>query len=212
MQARQPLVSTPPRVTLGPLRPVAADSRPLAHNRQRSKWTKTSVAEVTAAMTFEPRIDGSAASVLTACMGLGGYWWFVLVPSERAALAKEKRKGALGEYLKVRCNVSMCSHWPIITYFYQEVNNDPQRSLERWFYTDWLQSKWFKAKTAAGLKRTEGIPSSEGADGLLEGPPSDNLLKPTYETPTPSFWSLDNPIVAAAALIATLGLASSVIH
>jgi hypothetical protein len=38
-------------------------------------------------------------------MGLGGYWWLVIVPSERAALAREKRRGALGEYLKVGSKV-----------------------------------------------------------------------------------------------------------
>ncbi|KAG1665042.1 hypothetical protein FOA52_003218 [Chlamydomonas sp. UWO 241] len=45
---------------------------------------------------------------------------------------------------------------------------------------------------------------------LLSRPPSEDLLRPSYETPTPSFWSLDNPIVAAGALIAALGAVSSV--
>ncbi len=51
--------------------------------------------------TFEPQMDPTAAVPLVLTLGLLGYWWFVLVPSERAALAKEKRRGAVGEYLQV---------------------------------------------------------------------------------------------------------------
>ena len=51
--------------------------------------------------TFEPHVDGSSLVVLGVFAGLAAYWWLVLVPSERASLAREKRRGAVGQYLQV---------------------------------------------------------------------------------------------------------------
>ncbi|GAX82054.1 hypothetical protein CEUSTIGMA_g9482.t1 [Chlamydomonas eustigma] len=149
---------------------------------------------------FEPHVDAAVLAsqlvVASSSLGLGAYWWFVVVPSERAALAKAKRKGGVGEYLK-------------------EVKSDPDRKLEQWFYTDWLRSSWFQAKmarevqtesTAANIiieaTATDSSSSTSTSKDLSEDEkPNPNLLQPTFETPTPSFWSLDNPIVAAMALI-----------
>jgi len=173
-------------------------------------------------MVFEPQVDPVAAaaqlSVLAASVGLAAYWWNVVVPSERASLAKAKRRGGVGEYLA-------------------EVNEDPERKLEQWFYTDWLRSSWFQARfgkraraarSAADAAETSrvasrssvGKPAEGGADTQLQGQPADDplsgpanqdLLKPSYETPTPSFFSLDNPIVATAVLLIVFGLSSSVL-
>jgi hypothetical protein len=59
---------------------------------------------------FEPHVDAAVLAsqlvVASSSLGLGTYWWFVVVPSERAALAKAKRKGDVGQYLKASkcCN------------------------------------------------------------------------------------------------------------
>ena len=51
----------------------------------------------TAAVGFQPQMDPSVAAaqlaVLATTLGTAGYWWLVLVPSERVSLAKNKRKG-----------------------------------------------------------------------------------------------------------------------
>lgn len=53
---------------------------------------------------FEPRADpavlGSQLVVLGATVGAGAYWWYVVVPSERASLARSKRRGSVREYLQ----------------------------------------------------------------------------------------------------------------
>ena len=120
----------------------------------------------------------------------------------------------------------------------QEVKGDPSRGMERWFYSDWLRSSWFQAQwtrqqrgavqplpeepprsgealeeprqseageTAALLSSTAGRGEAEDP---LDAPANRNLLQPSYDTPTPRFWSMDNPIVAAMTLIAALGLVS----
>lgn len=62
------------------------------------------------------------AVVLAATGGAAWFWWAVLVPSERASVGRSKRMGALGQYL-------------------DDLENSEGRSLERWFYTDWLRQR-----------------------------------------------------------------------
>jgi hypothetical protein len=62
------------------------------------------VVSVVGKMTFEPQMDysvfGAQLTVVGMSCGLAAYWWFVIVPSERASLARRKR-GVLGAYLEV---------------------------------------------------------------------------------------------------------------
>jgi len=98
----------------------------------------------------------------------------------------------------------------------QEVQSDPGRKLEQWFYTDWLRSSWFQAMMARDDRRKPVSDATQNSQppstGSSTGSHNDvavaedekanpNLLQPSFETPTPSFWSLDNPIVAAMVLI-----------
>ncbi|KAG2496872.1 hypothetical protein HYH03_005272 [Edaphochlamys debaryana] len=162
----------------------------------------------------EPSVLIAQGVVLLSTVTAGAYWWLVVVPSERAALGRSKRMGAMASYL-------------------QELERPEaaeQKKLERWFYTDWLRQRELRqqrrAQTAADSASAstsqpqqaqaqaqngtagpgpvqdpyDNLPDSAGAD--------DNLLRPTAATPTPRFLSLDNPIVATAALLLLVGLAS----
>lgn len=153
---------------------------------------------------FEPRIDTSALvseSITILVIGASAaYWWLVIVPSERAALASSKRSGPVRKYLEE---------------LRPAANGDgdgagspstEDRSIERWFYTDYMKQPWFK--TPKQVEQTPEDVSSDrgrGVEGWRE------LLKPTISTPTPKFWSLDNPIVASLALIMAGGVVSELI-
>lgn len=108
--------------------------------------------------------------------------------------------------------------------------------LERWFYTDWLQQREKRRQrlgkpaasaAAAGSAASPAAasPTATPADASDGGAPSpedpytgehvpysDDLLRPTVETPTPRFLSLDNPLVATAALLTLVGVVSTLLH
>lgn len=122
------------------------------------------------------------------------------MPTARATLAKSKRKGEVGEYLKEL-----------------QVADPGTRQAERWFYTDWLNqlskrralNAWGNAGSpTAGSGSSSGVPPL--APSSLDGPADENLLRPSYETPTPRFFSLDNPLIAAGAFIGGAVLLASV--
>jgi len=101
----------------------------------------------------------------------------------------------------------------------QGIQRDPERKLERWFYTDWLQSSWFQAMARKRGQREEAL-GEDSSGTLIQGVdessesdlpsdfPSGNLLQPSFATPNPRFWSLDNPLVATAILISMVILLS----
>lgn len=62
------------------------------------------------------------------CAGLYSFWDKQIVPQKRAELAASKRKGEIKEYL-------------------EEVSMDGNRTLEQWFFNDWLNPS--KEKKAA---------------------------------------------------------------
>lgn len=142
------------------------------------------------------------------------YWWYVIVPQERTRLGRSKRMGDVKEYL-------------------EELEGDKGRRLERWFYSDWLQQRAKRRQqraqasaaaeaptanqAAEGQQGSYGAQSSQAADApsrrAEEGssapspaPQSkQSLLRPPSDaTPTPRFASMDNPLVAAAALLALM--------
>ncbi|EKX51354.1 hypothetical protein GUITHDRAFT_151048 [Guillardia theta CCMP2712] len=82
------------------------------------------------------------------------YWWFVLVPSERRDLAKNKNKGGLNNYL-------------------EDLERSPKnaRRLEKWFYTEWLERR----RKVRGLKISEEVNLSI-AEELRRARPTPNFI------------------------------------
>jgi hypothetical protein len=133
------------------------------------------------------------------------------VPSARRTLAKEKRAGPFNEYLV-------------------GLQQDPGgKKVERWFFTDYLRqlerrqelARGAAAKRAAAASTAttvqqpqqqhqqpeELVEQQQPASSLQQEPPQD-----VYVDKQPSFWSLDNPILATAALLGAIVLISSVLH
>lgn len=102
--------------------------------------------------TFEPHVDPSTVLsetvVLLSTIGLAGYWWLVIVPSERRSLSKNKRKGPLSQYLA-------------------DLRGDDSRRLERWFYTDWLT----RLPGSSRGERQAGPSASEPGEAEPASPP-----------------------------------------
>lgn len=146
-------------------------------------------------VAFEPSVSSAALLpqlvVLATTFGLAGYWWLIFVPSERASLARSKRGGELKEYL-------------------QALESDRSRSLERWFYTDWLNKR---AKLAAGTTLADNQPDLQKSEPKSDAaqPADISELNPSTKpqpNDQPAFWSLDNPVVLVGMLLAlTVGQA-----
>jgi len=153
-------------------------------------------------VTFEPQIDSQALTaqlvVLSMTAATAAFWWFSVVPSARRTLAKEKRQGPLNEYLL-------------------ELQSNPNKQLERWFYTDWLQQLQRKQDMAAAAraKRAAAASTTEVQQQALEEQRFQQNQEEQQHAETdqqPSFWSLDNPILATAAALAGVGVVSSLLH
>jgi hypothetical protein len=176
---------------------------------------------------LEPvQVDAQALSaqlvVLTVTGSTALYWWYSVVPSARRTLAKEKRSGPLSEYL-------------------QDLQQNPNKPVERWFYTDWLRQlerRQQMAKAAAAKHAAAGAAgpassmpqqvSMQGQTELLpqqaqQGAVSQDDIKQASsmqdvapaeadDDKQPSFWSLDNPILATVAMLTAAALVSSVLH
>ncbi|KXZ54263.1 hypothetical protein GPECTOR_5g352 [Gonium pectorale] len=169
-------------------------------------------------MVFEPRapdpgVLAAQAAVLVLTGAAAAYWWLVVVPSERAALGRSKRRGPVDSYLREL----------------ETPGAEQDRRLERWFYTDWLkrredlrQRKQQRGAAAAPspASAAEAPPHQQASSeaGGAAAPPdpydgrqpyNEDLLRPSVDTPTPRFFSLDNPIVATGALLLLAGLVSA---
>ncbi|KAG2425661.1 hypothetical protein HXX76_013504 [Chlamydomonas incerta] len=166
-----------------------------------------------AAMVFEPQAPDASvlaaqALVLLLTAGAGAYWWYVVVPTERAAVGRSKRLGALNSYLGEL----------------EAPQATQERKLERWFYTDWLQQREKRrqrlgkpaapaaASASSASASPSGNPNPEDPYIRENAPYNDDLLRPTVDTPTPRFLSLDNPLVATAALLTAVGVVSTLLH
>lgn len=113
--------------------------------------------------------------VLVAVGAMVAYWWFGLVPDARVRLARDKKAGTLRKYL-------------------EELKEDDERGLERWFYSEWLR----KVDPETKFLLREEAPVSENETDLER---VTRLAKKT-----PKFWSLDNPVLVGTAL--TIGVAA----
>jgi hypothetical protein len=175
-----------------------------------------------APVVFEPQVDSQALTaqlvVLSVTAATAAYWWLSVVPSARRTLAKEKRAGPLNQYLN-------------------ELQEDSGRELERWFYTDWLrqlQQRQQMARAAAAKRAAAAAVQPTTLTGSQQqaqqqerqhvpgettpAQPSSSLQDPqtvgadVEDDKVPSFWSLDNPILATAAILAAIALVSSLAH
>jgi hypothetical protein len=184
---------------------------------------------------FSPHVDstvlGGQLLVLAITIGAAAYWWWSVVPSARRTLAKEKRAGPLNEYLV-------------------ELQQNPDKGVERWFYTDWLQqlqrrqqlaaqAAAKRAAATAGVQATTAnaastatptagaamagqqqqaasdLGSATGSEQQQQQQQQPRLPPPTeepYVDKEPNFWSLDNPLLATAAMLAGIGVVSTVLH
>jgi hypothetical protein len=155
--------------------------------------------------TFEPRMDpntqSSAAVVVGSSMGIAAYWWLIFVPAERRALASDKRRGEVKEYL-------------------EEIAGDESRGLERWFYDDWLKRKYIRANKVpkeAPVSTSAMASSAPTADAeRAETTSADADVSPAdqevYMDKEPNFWSFDNPIVTTTALIGGAVTIGTLLH
>ena len=148
--------------------------------------------EVLDAAVFEARAPDASVLAALAVAGVAPacYWWLVVVPSERRKLAREKRGGGVNEYLADL-----------------EASAPEQRQLEKWFYTDWLRKR--EDRRARGRAQNGdllGAASSAAFSEVASGAASEDEVDPGGAEP--AFLSLDNPLVATAVLLATVGLFS----
>lgn len=130
----------------------------------------------------------------------------------------------------------MCSG-PLNEYLL-DLQANPDKQLERWFYTDWLQKLQRRQQmaSAAAAKRAAAAAAASGSaavqqDQQQQQPATTTTEQPqrleqqqqdqqqegspaaeVYEDKMPSFWSLDNPILATATLIAGAALVSTILH
>jgi hypothetical protein len=83
-----------------------------------------------------------------------------VVPSARRTLAKEKRAGPLNEYLV-------------------DLQQNPNKQLERWFYTDWLQQLQRRqelTQSAAAKRAGAAAEASRAAVLQVAGQPEQQVL------------------------------------
>lgn len=151
---------------------------------------------------YEAQVDASQLVVLATTAALGAYWWFSVVPAERQALGKLKRsKSELRGYLN-------------------GLAGDTSRTAERWFYSEWLSSKWFQrgearrrsaASDAASSAASPSASTAPDAVPPLPSPPPPPAADEPYRDVEPAFWSFDNPLVFTfTALSAVVALAALV--
>eukprot|EP00187_Rhodella_violacea_P017004 CAMPEP_0184723970 /NCGR_PEP_ID=MMETSP0314-20130426/26645_1 /TAXON_ID=38298 /ORGANISM="Rhodella maculata, Strain CCMP 736" /LENGTH=228 /DNA_ID=CAMNT_0027188873 /DNA_START=19 /DNA_END=705 /DNA_ORIENTATION=+ len=169
--------------------------RPSA-TRQSRRATASPVTALVPPPADAPPAGAASMLVLAATGAAVAYWWLVLVPDRRRALARRKRGGDVGEMLDEL-----------------EASTGNENRAERWFYADWL-AKRREVRARGGKGRVEGraegdqntraesgtVPAARRADKDSEG-----------DDREPSFWSLDNPLVASFVLLAVLVLGSSLL-
>lgn len=167
-------------------------------------------------MAFEPHFDSAVLTgqllVMSVTLGAAVYWWYAVVPSARRTLAKDKRAGPLNTYLV-------------------NLQNNSNKKIERWFHADWLQQlerrqqlqqqaaarREFNADAQAlrerDISKQQHLQQGQGTEATTAAATEQPTVKqqqqqqPEHEDDMqPSFWSLDNPVLATAAILGTLGL------
>ena len=117
------------------------------------------------------------------------YWWFVVVPAARINLAVNKNQGKLKTYL-------------------EELKRDESRTLERWFFTEWLmkidpETKYL-LRDDGEEEETIRLGDTEGGGDKTKSEDIDIIIQRARKTP--DFFSLDNPLLVA--FIITFGFSA----
>jgi hypothetical protein len=179
---------------------------------------------------YEARVDPAQLAVLASTFGLGAYWWFVVVPSERQALAKAKRTGAVREYIEELASsqdASRAAERACPRLLARAFLCATRHRLHRadalsvsvltstgWFYSDWLNASWFVKASAKRKARDVAAGASASAasvplDAAAPPTPDAQEAEPAYTDSQPRFWSLDNPLVATGAALGGMVLLAS---
>ena len=166
-----------------------------------SEMEEESGGDVNAGVEFDVR-DAvmKQLAVLASVSLVGGYWWLVLVPSERRSLAKSKRRGEVNEYLNELEEATSTS----------QQSGNQMRALERWFYTDWLEQRRGLKKRRESRSTATTRADMSTAGNMETGSESEEEKKvrdiearsSLDGEAQPAFLSLDNPIVLTAVLTA----------
>jgi hypothetical protein len=186
---------------------------------------------------FEPRVDPTVLYtqlfVLAAAAGAGAYWWYTLVPTLRRNLAKEKRSG--GEVNKYLVEIQADESRGLERWFYtdwlQQLSQRQQlaaqaaakRAAAAASVTAAAQQQPQDASLAASLitAAPPAPPSAGQSSPSLQPPPPaaaaggagpSEPAEEEEDNKEPSFWSLDNPILATAAALSAMTLVSVVLH
>lgn len=138
---------------------------------------------------LEPGALNAQFAVLGVVSITVAYWWFVVVPAARINLAVNKNQGKLKTYL-------------------EELKRDESRTLERWFFTEWLmkidpETKYL-LRDDGEEEETIGLGDTEGGGDKTKSEDIDIIIQRARKTP--DFFSLDNPVLVA--FIITFGFSA----
>ena len=119
---------------------------------------------------IDPAVLRDELVVLGAIGATTAYWWLVLVPSARVALAKNKKSGELRAYL-------------------DDLARSDGKGLEKWFYAQWLA----KIDPETRYLLRDDAPAAARRVETLE-----DVARAARRAP--KFWSGDNPVLVGTAL------------
>jgi hypothetical protein len=116
------------------------------------------------------------------------YWWLVVVPNARINLAVNKKTGKLKTYLDT-------------------LKRDDTRTLERWFFTEWLMKVDPETKYLmrdSGGASVDDLSDTEGGGDKTNADDIDIIISRARKTP--DFFSLDNPVLVT--FLITIGFSA----
>ena len=115
------------------------------------------------AVVFEAQApDPSVFVALGAAMGITGYWWMVLVPSERKGLGREKYKGDTSGFLDKLA-----------------VAPEGERQFQKWFYGEWLARR----TAVMDMALAKQVPKRDDGVGVVLNPKPHHLRTLNPMTP-----------------------------
>ena len=174
----------PPRraraLSRAPSRAVAAAARVDVASRVRGRFRRRVAPRAFSAVDpiaatyvptpIDPAVLRDELVVLGAIAATTAYWWLVLVPSARVALAKNKKSGKLRAYL-------------------DDLARSDGKGLEKWFYAQWLA----KIDPETRYLLRDDAPAAARRVETLE-----DVARAARRAP--KFWSGDNPVLVGTAL------------
>mmetsp|Transcript_38687 Transcript_38687/g.90443 ORF Transcript_38687/g.90443 Transcript_38687/m.90443 type:complete len:165 (-) Transcript_38687:44-538(-) len=106
-----------------------------------------------AAQSFEPTFNPEQLGVVFFVIAVPfGYWWLITVPEARLALAKNKRKGEVRDYIAAL------------------KEEESGRPLQRWFFQKWLRQAKPPRKADEAVAAREGAPAAVLSATVIDEP------------------------------------------